>query len=230
MCHLCVPMIAQGDSLGVLSIDDLSLCDRTTPARAIKRKLRLAETLAEQIALAFANLQLRETLKYQSVRDSLTGLFNRRHMEESLERELLRAARNHTEVAVLMVDIDHFKRFNDMFGHEAGDFLLCELGGVLRFNVRGADIACRYGGDEFLLIMSETSLETGYQRAEAIRKTVTELRVHRNGQTLPKLTLSIGLAGFPVHGETSAGIVNTADQALYRAKHEGRDRVIVAGR
>lgn len=228
--HLCLPMIAQGDSLGVLSIDDSSLCDSAANGRAVHRKIRLAETLSEQIALAFANLQLRDTLKYQSVRDSLTGLFNRRHMEESLERELLRAARNHTEVSVLMIDIDHFKRFNDMFGHEAGDFLLCELGGVLRFNVRGADIACRYGGEEFLLIMAETSLESGFQRAEAIRQQVAELQVRHHGQSLRKITVSIGVAAFPVHGETSAGIVNAADEALYQAKREGRDRVVVAGK
>ena len=119
-CHLCLPMIAQGDSLGVLSIDDSSLCECVAEARTVQRKLRLAESLSEQIALAFANLNLRDTLKYQSLRDSLTGLFNRRHMEDSLERELLRAARSQTPVTVLMIDIDHFKRLNDVYGHEAG--------------------------------------------------------------------------------------------------------------
>jgi diguanylate cyclase (GGDEF)-like protein len=226
--HLCLPMIAQGDSLGVLSIDDSSLCECVSDARAVQRKLRLAETLSEQIGLAFANLQLRDTLKYQSLRDSLTGLFNRRHMEESLERELLRAARSQTPVTVLMIDIDHFKRFNDVYGHGAGDLLLRELGAVLRSLVRGGDISCRYGGEEFLMIMAETSLEAGYQRAQNIRQQVTGLQVRYHGETLRKITVSIGVAGFPVNGEAAGTIVKAADEALYRAKREGRDRVVVA--
>ena len=230
LCHLCVPMLAQGDSLGVLTIDDSSLCEGAANARAVHRKLRLAETLSEQIALAFANLQLRDTLKYQSLRDSLTGLFNRRHMEESLERELQRATRNQTAVTVLMIDIDHFKQFNDVYGHEAGDFLLRELGAMLRSQVRGGDISCRYGGEEFLLIMADTDLDAGYQRAEDIRKQVSGLQVHYRGETLRRVTASIGVAGFPTHGDSARAIVNTADEALYRAKREGRDRVVLAGR
>jgi len=229
VCHLCLPMIAQGDSLGVLSINDSSLCDCVDGAGAVRRKLRLAETLSEQIALAFANLQLRDTLKYQSLRDALTGLFNRRHMEDSLERELLRAARNRTPVTVLMLDIDHFKQLNDVYGHEAGDLLLRELGAMLRSQVRGGDISCRYGGEEFLLIMAETNVEAGYQRAENLRQQVTGLQVRYHGETLRKITVSIGVAGFPVNGDSAGTIVKAADEALYRAKHEGRDRVVVAG-
>jgi diguanylate cyclase (GGDEF)-like protein len=228
VCHLCLPMIAQGDSLGVLSIDDSDLCECAAGARAVQRKLRLAETLSEQIALAFANLQLRDTLKYQSLRDALTGLFNRRHMEESLERELLRAARGQTPVTVMMIDIDHFKRFNDVYGHEAGDFLLRELGALLQSLVRGGDITCRYGGEEFLMIMAETSVEAGSQRAENIRQQVTGLQVRYRGETLRKVTVSIGVAGFPANGDSATALMNAADEALYRAKHEGRDRVVLA--
>jgi diguanylate cyclase (GGDEF)-like protein len=227
-CHLCLPMIAQGDSLGVLSIDDSSLCESAAGARPVEQKLRLAETLSEQIALALANLHLRDTLKHQSLHDSLTGLFNRRHMEESLERELLRAARNQTPVTVLMLDIDHFKRFNDVYGHAAGDLLLRELGALLRAQVRGGDIACRYGGEEFLLIMTETSLQIAYERAESIRRQVTDLRVSYHGETLRKITVSIGVAEFPAQGESGAAVVSAADGALYRAKREGRDRVVLA--
>lgn len=229
VCHLCLPMIAQGDALGVLSIDDSSFCDCVDGARAVQRKLRLAETLSEQIGLAFANLQLRDTLKYQSLRDSLTGLFNRRHMEDSLERELLRAARNQSPVTVLMLDIDHFKQLNDVYGHEAGDLLLRELGAMLRSQVRGGDISCRYGGEEFLLIMAETNLEAGCQRAESLRQQVAGLQVRYHGETLRKITVSIGVAGYPVNGDSAGTIVNAADKALYRAKREGRDRVVVAG-
>jgi diguanylate cyclase (GGDEF)-like protein len=227
-CHICIPLIAQGVALGVLSVDHPTLCGGDPKSRICKRKLKLVRTLAEQISLAFANLSLRETLKYQSVRDPLTGLFNRRHMEEILGRELHRAARNATSIAVLMVDIDHFKHFNDMYGHEAGDIVLREFGLLLRLHVRGADIACRYGGEEFLLIMSETDLETADQRAETLRERVAAMPLTYRGRRLPSITISVGLASFPEHGSSAAQIVAAADAALYRAKREGRDRVLVA--
>ena len=224
-CHLCLPMMAQGKSLGVLSIDDTSFCGNP---RALERKQKLAITLSEQISLAFANLALRETLKYQSVRDPLTGLFNRRYMEEMLERELLRAARKTNLVTVLMIDIDHFKEFNDAYGHEAGDLLLRELGSVLKGQIRGGDIACRYGGEEFLLILTETGLEAGRERAENLRQQLGGLHIHYHGEVLRRITASIGVAGYPEHGTSAARIVSSADGALYQAKHEGRDRVVVA--
>ncbi|MFI5116223.1 MAG: diguanylate cyclase [Terriglobales bacterium] len=227
-CHLCVPMVAQGDSLGVLSIDDPGLCDSITQPRLRRHKQELATTVAEQISLAFANLTLRETLKYQSVRDPLTGLFNRRHMEESLERELLRAARNGKPVTVLMIDIDRFKLFNDSFGHEAGDILLRELGSVFTSLTRGGDIACRYGGEEFLLILTDASLETGCERAAKLREQVANLQIHHRGETLRRITVSIGVAAFPQHGTSAAPLLRMADEALYRAKAGGKDRVVVA--
>jgi len=227
-CHLCIPMMAQGDALGVLSIDDPAFCGGQSNPHFAQRKIKLASIFAEQISLAFANLLLRETLKYQSVRDPLTGLFNRRHMEEVLERELLRAARKATPVAVLMIDIDQFKHFNDMFGHEAGDLLLRELGSTLQGQMRGGDIACRYGGEEFLLIMGETDLDCACQRAETLREQVAALQVRYRGEMLRRITVSIGVAGFPVHGNSGGKIVSAADGALYRAKRAGRDRVVVA--
>ena len=227
-CHLCIPMIAQGDSLGVLTIDDSALCPSAEHPRLLRRKQELATTVAEQISLAFANLMLRETLKYQSVRDPLTGLFNRRHMEVSLERELLRAARDAKPVTVLMIDIDHFKRFNDTFGHEAGDVLLRELGATFNSQIRGGDIVCRYGGEEFLVIMADTTLEAGCERAEKLRDMVTSLQIRYRGETFRRITVSIGVAGFPEHGSTASLIVKLADEALYRAKADGRDRVVLA--
>ena len=227
-CHVCVPMMAQGGALGVLSIEDTSFCGGDRLSHRFQRKLKLAHTLAEQIALAFANLSLREKLKYQSVRDPLTGLFNRRHMEEILERELCRAARNNTPVSVLMIDIDQFKRFNDCYGHEAGDLALREFGVLLRLQVRGGDIACRYGGEEFLLIMGETDAPTARERAETLRQRVAELPIRYRGQMLRPITVSIGVATFPAQGDSAAQLVSSADAALYRAKREGRDRVFVA--
>ncbi len=227
-CHVCIPMIAQGTALGVLSIDDASFCGGNRKSCRFERKLKLASTLAEQISLAFANLRLRETLKYQSVRDPLTGLFNRRHMGEMLERELRRAARTATPVTVLMIDIDDFKGFNDKFGHETGDLVLREFGLLLRLQIRGGDVACRYGGEEFLLIMGDTDLPTACERAEHLRRRIAALHIRYRGQTLQRITVSIGVAAFPAHASSAAQLVSAADAALYRAKHDGRDRVVVA--
>jgi diguanylate cyclase (GGDEF)-like protein len=149
-------------------------------------------------------------------------------MEESLERELLRSARNGKPVAVLMIDLDHFKRFNDSVGHEAGDVLLRELGSLLSSNIRGGDIACRYGGEEFLIILVDAALEVGYQRAEALKELVRNLQIHHRGQMLSRVTVSIGVASFPDHGTSAQQIINLADRALYKAKASGRNRVVVA--
>ena len=226
--YLCVPMVAQGDSLGVLSVMNPAPRDAALDAPSFQRSQELAISLAEWISLALGNLMLRETLKHQAVRDPLTGLFNRRHMEEFLARELLRAARNNKPAAVLMADIDHFKQFNDAFGHEAGDVLLRDLGSMLSSEVRGGDVACRYGGEEFLLILPDTDLQVACQRAEKLNQQVRKLHVRLRGETLRRITLSIGVAGFPQHGATPAQILTAADQALYKAKADGRDRVVVA--
>ncbi len=222
---LCIPLMAQGEYLGVLHLQDPAL---SADPQIVQRKQKFATTLAEQMSLAFANLMLRETLKYQSVRDSLTGLFNRRHMEESLARELLRAARNGKPVAVLMIDLDHFKRFNDSAGHEAGDALLRELGSLLSSNIRGGDIACRYGGEEFLIILVDAALQFAHQRAEALKEQVRNMQIHHRGQMLHQVTVSIGVAGFPDHGTSAQQIINLADKALYKAKTSGRNRVVLA--
>jgi len=228
-CHICVPMSAQGESLGVLSITGPGAQDAAANPNRLQGMEELATSLAEQASLAFANLMLRETLKYQSVRDPLTGLFNRRHMEEALQRELLRAARNGNPLAVLMADIDHFKRFNDAFGHEAGDVLLRDLGSLFTAEIRGGDIACRYGGEEFLLILADTDLQAAFNCGEKLLQKIRSMQVRHRGETLRRITLSIGVAGFPQHGTTASQIVTAADRALYKAKASGRDRVVVSG-
>jgi diguanylate cyclase (GGDEF)-like protein len=187
----------------------------------------MATVMAEQVGLALGNLKLRETLRNQSIRDPLTGLFNRRYMEESLEREVSRASRNKTSVAIIMVDIDHFKRFNDTFGHQAGDVLLRGLGDFLNRSTRGQDIACRYGGEEFALVLSDSSLNGALLRAERMRQEIKLLNVQYAGQLLGAISISMGLAIFPDHGTTISEVLQAADQALYRAKREGRDRVFV---
>ncbi|MBZ5544918.1 MAG: diguanylate cyclase [Acidobacteriia bacterium] len=229
-CSLCVPMMAQGETLGMLHlVEPAGAAGETDSASAspLETRQRLAVALAEQIALALANLNLRETLRNQSIRDPLTGLFNRRYLEESLDRELRRSAREEKALGVILIDLDHFKQFNDTFGHEAGDELLRGLGELLSTRTRKEDIACRYGGEEFLLILPNATLDICCQRAELVRKAVRSLHVSHRGQSIGHITLSIGVAVFPQHGGTTQTLLRTADTALYRAKAEGRDRVVV---
>jgi diguanylate cyclase (GGDEF)-like protein/PAS domain S-box-containing protein len=176
-----------------------------------------------------ALLKSQALLREQSVRDHLTGLFNRRYMEETLERELLRAARKGLSLGVIMLDVDNLKRFNDTRGHAAGDDILREMGSLLLRQVRGEDIACRYGGDEFIIVLPDASLEVTRERAELICEYASQFHLQFEGQTLEAVTLSLGVAVYPDHGATSTGILRAVDAALYRAKHEGRGRVVMAG-
>jgi diguanylate cyclase (GGDEF)-like protein/PAS domain S-box-containing protein len=223
--YLCAPLIAQAETLGLLYLQ--SSAPGSGAAEALGDKERLAMTAAEHIALALSNLNLRETLRSQAIRDPLTNLFNRRYMEESLERELRRVRRKQAPLSVIMLDVDHFKRFNDTFGHDGGDSLLRHLGSMLQSSVRGEDIACRYGGEEFILILPEAPLAVAHQRAEQVREKAKHMRVEHLGQSLEAVTLSLGVASSPEHGATGEAIIHAADTALYRAKHEGRDRVVV---
>jgi diguanylate cyclase (GGDEF)-like protein len=228
---LCVPLMAHGETLGLLHIQggiSESGSSNAPPDAQIESTKQFTTAMARHIALALANLKLSEKLRNQSIRDALTGLFNRRYMEESLERELRRAVRNNQPVALLMIDIDHFKQFNDTFGHQAGDTLLRAFGNFLKQRTRGQDVACRYGGEEFVLILSDAAIEGACQRAEILRKELTELMVQHAGQPLAAISISIGVAACPKHGTTAEELVRAADQALYHAKVDGRDRVVVA--
>lgn len=219
--YLCVPMTAQGETLGILHL-------QAAPEQAMDHCEQLAENVAVRIALALANIKLRESLRMQSIRDPLTGLFNRRYMEETLERELHRAARHQLPLGVLMLDIDHFKMFNDKFGHEAGDAVLRELGTFLQSNVRGYDVACRYGGEEFILILPESTYQDTIKRATQIREGINGLRVQYLGQSLGSITVSQGVAVFPENGASAGQLLRAVDAALYRAKRAGRDRIMIA--
>jgi diguanylate cyclase len=230
-CAMCVPMMAQGETLGVLYLD--SGKSGAEQSQGLFKKLseseeRMVKTLAEHLALAVANLNLRETLRTQSIRDPLTSLFNRRYMEESLERELRRAIRKKLPLAVVMVDVDHFKRFNDSFGHEAGDEVLRELARLLQSRLRAEDIACRYGGEEFVLILPEASLEVARERAELFCQTARESQVQFRGRALERISISVGLSCSSQHETTGEALLRAADAALYRAKDEGRDRIVIA--
>jgi diguanylate cyclase (GGDEF)-like protein/PAS domain S-box-containing protein len=175
-----------------------------------------------------ALLKSQALLREQSVRDHLTGLFNRRYMEETLERELLRAARKQLSLGVIMLDVDNLKQFNDTWGHAAGDEILREMGSLLLRQVRGEDIPCRYGGDEFIIVLPDASLVVTRERAKMICEYAEQFHLQFEGQRLAAVSLSLGVAVFPQHGATSTAIMRAVDDALYRAKHEGRGRVVVA--
>jgi len=225
--YLCIPLMAQGESLGVLYLS-VSPAGEERGTGLTETKQRLAQTVAEQLGPAVANLKLRDTLKNQSIRDPLTGLFNRRYMEETLERELRRAERSSHSVGMMMLDIDRFKDFNDTFGHEAGDVLLRDLGYLLKSNMRGEDVACRYGGEEFVLILPDASADATLRRGEQLREAVKRLHVSHRGQLIGGVSMSIGVACFPDHGANSGALFQAVDTALYAAKNGGRDRVTVS--
>ncbi|MGN6390272.1 MAG: sensor domain-containing diguanylate cyclase [Burkholderiaceae bacterium] len=226
--HLCIPLVTQGEVIGLLHLEGLEAADATRREAAAEAR-ELAGRVAEQIALALANVMLRETLRHQSVIDPLTGLFNRRYMDETIKRELSRAQRKAVPLSLIVLDLDHFKRVNDTFGHDAGDVLLKNVAQALRANIRESDLACRLGGEEMVLILPECDLRIAMQRAEAIRTAIVGLDVRHGGRTLGPATASFGVATFPDHGREADDLFHAADQALYRAKHGGRNRAVAAG-
>jgi diguanylate cyclase (GGDEF)-like protein/PAS domain S-box-containing protein len=228
---LCVPMMARGETLGILHVRyDPSLVDKSETATDTWRQSQtlLAVSAATQVALAVTSLRLRESLRDQSIRDPLTGLFNRRFMQESLDRELQRARRKERALAVIFIDVDHFKRFNDIFGHDAGDAVLRSFADLLRSFFRGDDVLCRYGGEEFALILPESDEQDAALRMNEFRQNVKGLTVLHESRPLDPITVSVGIAAFPKHGSSIESLLRTADQALYVSKAEGRDRVSIA--
>ena len=216
---LCVPMSAHGDTIGLLHLR----ADSDGDVGAVRD---LAVAVGEHVALALANFRLRETLEHQSIRDPLTNLYNRRYMEESLDREVRRAVRHHLALAVIAIDVDQFKTYNDSFGHDAGDLVLKMVGRFLHDHIRSEDIACRHGGDEFLLILPYASLSEAVRRAAELNVGVRLLSLDRAPARF--LTLSLGVAALPEHGDSAPALLAAADDALYRAKRKGRDRVELA--
>ena len=208
---------------------ELVLCCAAQDTTAQHRAAEQVRAMNRQLAERVAELQAaHEQLRTLSTRDALTGLFNRRYLEEAFAREVSRAARQHCAIGVLMLDIDYFKQFNDTFGHAAGDLLLREVGTFLQGHVRSSDIACRYGGEEFIVLMPDTHLEVLLERAEAMRREIAQLRLSHAGQALGPITISVGVALLPDHGASADTLIDAADRALYRSKRAGRNRVTLA--
>jgi diguanylate cyclase (GGDEF)-like protein/PAS domain S-box-containing protein len=221
--YLCIPILAQGETLGIVHFQS---SDEAPQLDASEKSFKT--TFAGQVGLSIANIRLREALHTQSVRDALTGLYNRRYLEEVLDREMRRAGRAGQSLGVLMLDLDHFKRFNDTHGHDAGNAVLRETASFLLKNVRAEDFVCRFGGEEFVVILPTAGLDGAHARAERLRSKMRELNIMYQGKSLGMVTFSVGVAAFPEHGMSPKDLMASADAALYEAKRGGRDQVALA--
>jgi diguanylate cyclase (GGDEF)-like protein/PAS domain S-box-containing protein len=222
--YVCIPMMAQGVALGLLHV----VLDQDGLEGTLRDREAHAARVTNQLAMALANLKLRESLREQSIRDPLTGLFNRRYLLESLEREIARAAREIRPLAVIMFDVDDFKRYNDQHGHEAGDSVLRAVGAILASSARTGDIACRFGGEEFTIVLAGATLAQAREWAERALGRLRRYEVKFEGRALPVVTASMGLAMYPEHSASGETLLQLADAALYQAKRAGRDRLVVS--
>jgi len=217
----CRPIVAYGNTIGLLYLQ----CDSAAMVAQVNGHMDAVRQLIQITALAVATLNLRARLENQSIRDPLTELFNRHFMQISLEREMTRARRRKQIMAVLMLDADHFKRFNDTHGHAAGDAVLKSFADIFRANIRSEDIACRYGGEEFTIILPDTTVKGACDRADSILSAIADLRITAGHQIFDGFSISIGVAFFPGDGATADELLQHADSALYDAKHNGRNQV-----
>lgn len=187
-----------------------------------------AEFLALSGGMAFGGLTLRHRLRHHSVRDGLTGLFNRRYLEDTLAREIHRSKRNKAPLGLILCDLDHFGGFNDRHGFDGGDKVLQALAGLLQASFRGSDVCCRYDGGRFAVILPDASLANTQQRAEEIKDLVREISVTRRGETLSAITASLGIAAYPEHASDVGEMIAAAESALFLTKQSGGNSVSVA--
>lgn len=218
--YVCVPLAAAGETLGLLHV--------RLKSDEIENVRSLLMTAGERLSLSLFNLRLRSALRNLSIRDPLTTLYNRRYLEEALAREIKRAERNNRPLGVIMADLDHFKEFNDAYGHTAGDDLLRSVGLFFRDNLRGGDVACRYGGEEFTLILADAGVEDVVKRTEMMRQEIKKLTIDKDRQKVGSMTMSFGISEYPRNGKSFDSLITSADKALYTAKARGRDRVVLA--
>ncbi|SDW63493.1 diguanylate cyclase (GGDEF) domain-containing protein [Ruegeria halocynthiae] len=221
--YFCFPILAHGETVGLLHL-------RAHDGReeAFHDSKKLAQLCAEQVSMAIANVRMRDQLHDQSVRDPLTGLFNRRHMTETLRKSINRSQQNGSPISLIAVDVDHFKKFNDTHGHDAGDMVLRAVGSALEQGCDRDEIACRIGGEEFMLILPDNTPDDAMTRAEQVRQAVEGISVRYGEKSLPRITISVGVAHYPAHGVMPQDLMRSADDALYAAKDKGRNQVQVA--
>lgn len=218
--YFCLPIVDSENIFGLITFN--------MPYEGQDRFNESVENIEKSISLTCVNLDLRRRLEYDAIHDPLTGLYNRRYFEENLLRVILKSQRVPTIFNILMIDVDNFKQINDKYGHQMGDEVLKSIADMLRHDVRASDVACRFGGEEFIIMM-ETSMEYGYKRAEQLRKNVLSLKISVGDQTLSNVSISIGLAAYPEHGNSMEKLIKNSDEALYKAKSLGKNRVVIFG-
>lgn len=216
----CEPLLAGGEVIGMIHLADI------LPAA---ERFRMT-MLSREVGSALVNHMLQRDLREQTIRDPLTSLFNRRYLDETLTMELARAARGGAPMALIMCDVDHFKRFNDEHGHDAGDAVLRSVAAEMQKHFRDGDVVCRYGGEEFTIIAPGASAEAIAARVEGLRAAITTLKVRTGSVELPSVSMSFGIAGYTPAITRGADLIELADEALYRAKRQGRNRAVVAER
>lgn len=204
----------------------LLLTDNKTEALPNEKTHSLISIVTEIVALAIANIRLKELLYSQAIRDPLTGLLNRRFLDEYVIKQIGQAKRNKTTVSFIMIDVDNFKQINDRFGHESGDYVLSLLGKLLNSLIREEDLVCRYGGEEFLLVLPNCELDNAQRVAETVRQKISEMPITLRGNDL-NITVSLGIARFPQNGSSIKRLIAASDQALYAAKKQGKNRTII---
>ena len=220
--YTCLPLVVQNQVLGMLHFN-------CSEGHVLTRyQQQIISNFSEIVKLSLANIHLNEALREQAIQDPLSGLLNRRYLYEYLPPMLQHAIRAKQSLCICMIDIDYFKRVNDLHGHDAGDEVIKSIGAILKNGIRDSDIACRYGGEEFVIVLIGTDLQHAITTMEHIRVQVKNTQIFVQNHPLPPLTISIGIAEAPCHGETINDILRAADSALYSAKELGRDRVVSA--
>ncbi len=223
--YICVPLLAFNEVIGVLHLQLFFLLDaeKKDIIEFYNRNHMMIQNLASQISLSISNIKLNEILKIRSTRDVLTGLYNRIYLEELLEKDLQRAKRKNSSVAIVMMDLDHFKNVNDRYGHESGDIVLKQVSSLITLRLRTSDVACRYGGEEIVIILYDISVENVLEKINELKLSISELEFHF--ADLLKITASFGIAMFPEHGDDVQQIIKAADGSLYVSKKLGRNRI-----
>lgn len=222
--------MAHGEALGTLCLHTTSGHQYSFFHRESDEPDRMAfyTTIAKILSLDISNTQLRETLRYQALKDPMTGLFNRRYLLEVLQREIDRSALSSSPTSIILFDIDHFKKFNDVAGHDAGDAIIVAIGSLMKRWAQPSEILARYGGEEFMIVLPDATLQQAMERAEDIRRAIEALSVIHLNQRLGLVTISAGVSTFPNNGGNQADLIKSADEALYQAKRSGRNRVTPA--
>jgi|GEM_PF-2631061 PAS domain S-box/diguanylate cyclase (GGDEF) domain len=219
LTYICNPLIVEGLTFGVLHY--------YYPRMELSEsQQQLGWIVFDAVKLALTNIKLKENLRQESIRDPLTGLFNRRYLEETMKLEMHKAVRNGTCLSVIMVDVDNYKEINDLYGHTRGDQVLIMVSQVFAKNIRGGDIACRYGGDEFMLVLPGAPPKVALKRAEFLLQQTSNLNFTVGAERVHRITLSMGVAAFPADADTLEALIQAADNALYNAKEKGRNRAI----